>query len=168
MFGGTIDILANDTGVTGRTPSIITNIIGTVTINGSNIAVVPSGLAGGNYSFTYDVSFNGGVTGSPATVNFTIGPGNPVLNPDGPTEVFNNNITLLDILSNDQNINNGIPVIITDPNSTGVTINGSNQAVIPSGLTNGNYTFTYDVEFGGIPTGSPTTVDITVVDPIIL
>ena len=168
-FGGTIDILANDTGVTGRTPSIITNIIGgTVTINGSNIAVVPSGLAGGNYSFTYDVSFNGGVTGSPATVNFTIGPGNPVLNPDGPTEVFNNNITLLDILSNDQNINNGIPVIITDPNSTGVTINGSNQAVIPSGLTNGNYTFTYDVEFGGIPTGSPTTVDITVVDPIIL
>ena len=55
-----------------ETPSIITNIIGgTVTINGSNQVVVPAGLSGGNYSFTYDVSFNGGVTGNPATVKIS-------------------------------------------------------------------------------------------------
>lgn len=81
--GGTIDIISDpgvdilgDNRVTGVNLIIVSNIMGgTVTVNSNNDVVVPSGLAAGNYSFTYDierVSSGNTPTGMPATVSFSV------------------------------------------------------------------------------------------------
>ena len=41
-----------------------------------------------------------------------IAPNEVVLNADGPTEVFNNNSTLIDVLDNDLNVENAVPYIV--------------------------------------------------------
>lgn len=144
----------------GINPSdvVINSNAGTFTIN--NLDSYPDKLY--NIEYRWDNEF--GVQGNIAKVSFILG--TPVLNDDTGIEVVNNAISLIDVLANDSVIGG---TLVIDTNTTGIVLSVvGNQIQVPSGVTNGTYNFTYDVEFSSVPTGSPATVYFTVVDPVVL
>ncbi len=178
--GTTTSILASDTlnGAAIANPALVavtvTGATGGLTMNASNQIVVPAGLAAGPYTLTYQICEVANPTNCD-TVTETVN----VVAIDAVAETFSQvssvtGGTTTSILASDTL--NGLPitnpalVAITLTGSTGgLTLNGSNQIVVPAGLAAGPYTLTYQICEVANPTNCDTvteTVTVGLIDAV--
>lgn len=176
--GTTTTVLGSDTlsGLPISNPALVavtvTGATGGLTLNASNQIVVPSGLAPGNYTLTYQVC-EIAVPGNCDTQTETV----TVLGIDAVAETFPavasaTGGTTTTVLASDTL--NGVPitnpalVTVTATGSTGgLTLNGSNQIVVPAGLAAGPYTLTYQICDVANPTFCDTVTETVTVSGIL-
>jgi hypothetical protein len=169
-----INVLANDSNVTGGTVHLVSNPInGTASVNANNtISYSPKLNANGADSFTYNVtSADGTQTSNAASVTINIAPVNdaPKANPDVMAATANIP-TLLSVLLNDTDPDAGdtlsVATVSAVTPATGTTGTGTATAagtgVNFTATAAGSYTFSYTAKDAAGLTSSPATVTVTV------
>jgi len=169
-----INVLANDSNVTGGTVHLVSNPInGTASVNANNtISYSPKLNANGADSFTYNVtSADGTQTSNAASVTINIAPVNdaPKANPDIMAATANIP-TLLSVLANDTDPDSGdslsvatVSAVSAAPGTLGTaTATAAGGGVNFTATAAGSYTFSYTAkDAAGLPSNLAT-VTVTV------
>lgn len=162
--GGSVNVLANDTGL-GDAPitvSVADPPHGTAVVNGDNtISYTPDADYNGADSFTYTIT-DGNGSQATATISVTINAVNdvPVANNDALT-VNEDGSGSVNVLANDSGLGDApISVVASDPPHGTAVVNGDNTITYtPDADYNGTDSFTYTVTDGN---GSQATATITI------
>ncbi|MBM7557587.1 tandem-95 repeat protein [Halanaerobacter jeridensis] len=161
-----IDIVANDTDIDGDTISITgftSGTDGTVAQEGDSLRYTPDADFNGSDSFTYDIGDGmGGI--ATGTVDVTINAVNDVpVAADDTAEVDQDSTVLIDVLTNDSDIDGDTISITGFTSGTDGTVaqEGDSLRYTPDAGYTGTDSFTYDMEDGNGGTATAT-VNLTV------
>jgi len=168
-----IAVLANDTGVTGGTVSLVAApALGTAAVQADGtVRYTPNLNRNGTDAFTYHVTTVGGTVSNTATVTVAISPvnDNPVANPDTLSATANIQATL-NVLANDTDPDVGdvlsvanVSAVTAAAGTLGTaTATAAGNAVTFIATAAGSYTFTYQARDAALALSNPATVTVTV------
>jgi hypothetical protein len=161
----TIDVLANDTGVTASSLEIsVMPGNGSATVNSNAIDYTPDADFSGTDSLTYTVNSSGGSTLS-ATVTITVNGVNdlPVANADSAV-LIEDTPTALDVSANDTDIDGNITsvAIVTPPTNGTTTIDGAIITYTPTLDFTGSDELTYQAIDSEGGTSNSVAVSLTI------
>ena len=174
----TVSVVGNDTDVEDGIPVAATvTVVGVapvgLTSNGDGtFDYSPPAESNGDVTFTYEVDDSAGATSNTATVTITVTSVNdvPVATDDsgaGFTTLEDTAFTTVSVVGNDTDVEDGIPVAATvtvvGVAPVGLTSNGDGTFdYSPPAESNGDVTFTYEVDDSAGATSNTATVTITV------